>query len=376
MDMPRLSEDKRPQTTSGATEERSALAELENNPASRKSSLPSAPLPSHVRLSEHPEWSHDSGYSSANGSWGYLGNNLDKPTYYGLSKSSTYEGTRAGRAVGAGNTAPAPTYNSTASKPPQKLPTVDISHNDTSRTIPQPDSHTGYYHGIPHFTTATQSPQAIQRNQEHSRIRQSERDSERPFGNSENISREMVDIVHDPATGPRDVTVRMQMEIKEDFSEHLEAFSRLKRLGKVTEAQVLFHDKLDHLIEVSYLLAQYADMLISVGDYKSFQKLTFIPDASKSSTVPYDEAHMDRISSKYELLRLLSQPDMSPEMYINTCLMAMYGLVRTFEVESCFGSTEVSNQKLYLYPEHNYLYSGTTHCALLSSYSGPGDFHP
>lgn len=178
-----------------------------------------------------------------------------------------------------------------------------------------------------------------------SNIREREGVTGNPMKNPSTTLRETVDIVHDPSTGPRDVSVRVQLEIKEDFGEQLEQFSRLKRLGRVREAQALFHDKFGHLSDVSYFVTQYAELLISAGDYKNFQKLVLTPDTSKFSTDLDGDAGLDKLFANFKLLELLSQPNKTPEAYINTCLMAIYkyGVKRVSgRMGSRFGSTEVS----------------------------------
>lgn len=189
----------------------------------------------------------------------------------------------------------------------------------------------------------------------------------------------LAEITYDPVTGPRDITVQTQMNIEEDYDGHLEEFSRLKRLGRITEARILFQNELGHLMEVPYLRAQYAEMLVSAGDYKRFKELGNAPNEFSPVADLISEPLSDKLSLNFRLLTLLSQPDMTSETYINNCMVAMYDVARILEAEAVFGSTEVRLQ-ITSRPRNSCTNgiassSDTTRCALPSAPSAPGQLH-
>lgn len=303
----------------------------------------------------------------ATGLWGYSGYPYATPTSYDPRSQTAYGDTGAKDFWNTGyywNTfppmactdiAPVPAKDSKGVIPSQNLTSNALnqlgSHPNTTNTYQQPYSNTSYPYRDPLPVSSTLVPEATLDCQERKRtyiVRESRKEDSPGHTVTEKLEQtpreeKMVDIIHDPSTGPRDVTVRMQMEIKEDYSEHLEKFSRLKRLGRTIEAQALFHDRIDHPRpdEVSYPLAQYAEMLLSAGDYKSFQKLASTLDAAKVTPDPSGEPHLDKILANFQLLKLLSQPDVPPETYINDCLKTIYESMQILGAESCFGSTEV-----------------------------------
>ncbi len=74
------------------------------------------------------------------------------------------------------------------------------------------------------------------------------------------------------------MTIRLELELEEDWSSELEGFCRLWRLGRFNEAKQHFKAQLQHLSTVPYLWVEYASMLLSAGDYKSLEKM---PDISE-----------------------------------------------------------------------------------------------
>jgi hypothetical protein len=75
------------------------------------------------------------------------------------------------------------------------------------------------------------------------------------------------------ASHPRDVTVHLELPISDDFGDELEEFSRLKRLGNFRVAISYFEENLTDYQAHPYIFVQYAEMLLEMGDYKSFDLL-------------------------------------------------------------------------------------------------------
>ncbi len=87
-----------------------------------------------------------------------------------------------------------------------------------------------------------------------------------------------VDIVCDPSQASRDLTIRLELEVEADWDSELEGFCRLWRLGRFKEAKQHFKAQLQHLSTIPYLWVEYANMLLSAGDYKSFQEMPDLPE--------------------------------------------------------------------------------------------------
>lgn len=82
--------------------------------------------------------------------------------------------------------------------------------------------------------------------------------------------REKADMVLEPARGTKNVTVELELDIFPDVEDELEEFSRLRRLGRFTEANDFFQSKLTAQLENPYVKVQYAEMLLAQGDYTNF----------------------------------------------------------------------------------------------------------
>lgn len=254
------------------------------------------------------------------------------------------------------NTNPGSASNTTSSAhiPPQALSKETLEQLQTSTntkvTRPRPAYRTGPYQ-ISQLPWSLEASDIPPRDQEQNKVFDNKASSEtgaiedeiRGSSREMFVEEQMVDVIHNPSAGPRDMTVRVQLEIREDVDEPLEEFSRLKCLGKITEATSLFHDRIELQSDASYLLIQYAEMLISAGDYKSFRKLVYVPDVPKSSADPSRSGgHLDRLTVNFELLRLLSQPDKPrSEEYLDASLSAIYETIHHWKTETLFGSTEV-----------------------------------
>ncbi len=87
-----------------------------------------------------------------------------------------------------------------------------------------------------------------------------------------------VDIVYDPSQAAKDLTIRLDLEVEEDWGPDFEAFCRLRRLGRFKEAKQHFKARLQHLSTIPYLWVQYTDMLQAAGDYKAVQHMPPLPE--------------------------------------------------------------------------------------------------
>ncbi|KAK3363031.1 hypothetical protein B0T25DRAFT_439336, partial [Lasiosphaeria hispida] len=117
-----------------------------------------------------------------------------------------------------------------------------------------------------------------------------------------------IDAVYDPSQAAKDITVRLEMPIEEDFELDLEEFCRLRRLGRFRDAEKQFRKKLDHLSNSPYILVQYAEMLLASGNYKAFSMLASRPETTRILLEhPLDDRDLEKLVTNFKLLELLSQ---------------------------------------------------------------------
>lgn len=85
----------------------------------------------------------------------------------------------------------------------------------------------------------------------------------------------------------RDFTIHFDFPVFEDYDQQFEALSYLRRLGQFQAAReyvkAVFWDQLSH----PYVFIQYAELLLDMGDYKSFEHLDpSIPFGEQQNTRP------------------------------------------------------------------------------------------
>lgn len=90
-----------------------------------------------------------------------------------------------------------------------------------------------------------------------------------------------VALVLDPSINAKNVTVELEMDVFADLGDELEEFSRLRRLGRFSEARGFFHENLEAYISNPYVKVQYAEMLLAQGDYAKFDTIMTTPIFSK-----------------------------------------------------------------------------------------------
>jgi hypothetical protein len=152
-----------------------------------------------------------------------------------------------------------------------------------------------------------------------------------------------VDLVHDPSQASKDMSIRIELDAEEDWEDDLEEFCRLKRLGLVKEAKERFWSALAHVNTVPYIRVQYAEMLQSAGDFKSFHDLKFLPECppSPSEETP-DDRNRGKLVANYALLDLLSQRPLP--RYLTAAWDVVRHTLKALASESTFGSTEVRRE--------------------------------
>ncbi|KAK0671173.1 hypothetical protein QBC41DRAFT_386669 [Cercophora samala] len=156
-----------------------------------------------------------------------------------------------------------------------------------------------------------------------------------------------VDLVHDPSQSTKNMTVRLEFDIEEDWDSDLEEFCRLRRLGRFRDAEEYFRRNLERYGTIPYIRVQYAEMLVSSGNFKLFRDLRllpeFLPPVGEEST---DELNRGKLAANYALLDLLSQrhfPD-----YIQMAWRIVENTLRALSSEKVIGSTEIQLLSLCL----------------------------
>lgn len=93
----------------------------------------------------------------------------------------------------------------------------------------------------------------------------------------------------------------------EDIDEELEEFSRLTYMGNFREAKSFFHENLRTFIDTPYVFVEYAEMLLSQGDYKSIQLLDdsrVFPDINHGKDV--NDTHLQALHHNWLLIQATS----------------------------------------------------------------------
>ena len=163
-----------------------------------------------------------------------------------------------------------------------------------------------------------------------------------------------VDLVFDPSQTSKDMVVRLELGIEEEWDDDLENFCRLRRLGLIKEAKKHFKSTLEHVTHIPYVRVQYAEMLESSGDYKGFQSLSFLPEFNPS---PWEETADDRsrarLAANYALLDLLSQRPL--RHYLVGAWAVVRNTLKALAVDTFRGSTEVSRGNTWTWAQRRTL---------------------
>ncbi|KAL2266580.1 hypothetical protein VTJ83DRAFT_5932 [Remersonia thermophila] len=143
----------------------------------------------------------------------------------------------------------------------------------------------------------------------------------------------------DPSQGSKDMSIRLDLDVEEDWEDNLESFCRLTRLGLIKEAKKHFWSSLGHLSTIPYIRVQYAEMLLSAGCYKELRNVMlpeFVLDPENETA---DDRSRSKLAANFALLDLLSQrpiPD-----YLEAVLRAVRNTFIALAADSLAGSTEV-----------------------------------
>ena len=155
-----------------------------------------------------------------------------------------------------------------------------------------------------------------------------------------------VDIVHDPTGGPtKDILVKLELPIDDDFEAELDEFCRLRRLGLFKQAKEHFDIHLSQAQDDPYVLVQYGEMLVAAGDYQGFAKIQYHQEPSSDGLefAPPDPLKY-KLDTNFILLSFLAQKTFPgyTERAVSTVEVTLKTLKTERLSERLMGSTEVS----------------------------------
>ncbi|KAK4098210.1 hypothetical protein N658DRAFT_227539 [Parathielavia hyrcaniae] len=180
-----------------------------------------------------------------------------------------------------------------------------------------------------------------------------------PIELGERAAERPVDLVYNPSQGDKNMTVQLMMDIEEDWAADLEAFCRLRRLGRFKDAKEHFKLRLEHLSSVPIIWLQYAEMLLACGDHKAIEASTHPPELVEpsSSTVPCSAE--DQVLRTYQLFNLLWQSRHRPPSSIFAALRTVHRYRSSTEIQllcSCLRVLHhIGNEPQHGWPSYDVL---------------------
>ncbi|KAK4178608.1 hypothetical protein QBC36DRAFT_324380 [Triangularia setosa] len=230
--------------------------------------------------------------------------------------------------------------------PPAHQPRGESRKAQSRKDIRGPEPRPHPYEHVPVYLQDLSSTarETVSQNTEHSDTGDKDEVSQQA---SLNIYERPVDLVHDPSQSTKNMSVRLEFDVEEDWDTDLEEFCRFRRLGRFKDAQDYFDQNLERYSTIPYIRVQYAEMLISSGNFKLFRDLRllpeFLPPVGEESL---DELNRGKLAANYALLDLLSQrhfPD-----YVQTAWRIVENTLKALSAEQVMGSTEIQLLSLCL----------------------------
>ncbi|KAK5654941.1 hypothetical protein OQA88_6698 [Cercophora sp. LCS_1] len=170
-------------------------------------------------------------------------------------------------------------------------------------------------------------------------------------GGPEERSTKAIDIVTDPSMAAKDIVVRLQLPIEEDYDDELEVFSHLWRVGRFRDAEDYFQVHLQDLRHIPFVLLQHANMFLACGNYTKTCDLVrhaqpLLPNKGRRR----GDGRPDKLSMSFELLELLSQPQ-SLQYAPSTLAKVVDYMPRSLPSGETMSSTDASFQQVNLIRE-------------------------
>lgn len=94
----------------------------------------------------------------------------------------------------------------------------------------------------------------------------------------------------------KDVTVHLELGLRDDLTDELEELWRLARLGHFRAAREYFAERLEPYSNHPFVLVEYADILFRQGDFDSLSRLVSepLPNPGATSTNPRIDVALNR----------------------------------------------------------------------------------
>ncbi|OBS20029.1 hypothetical protein FPOA_11750 [Fusarium poae] len=102
----------------------------------------------------------------------------------------------------------------------------------------------------------------------------------------------------------KDITVHLELDIVSDLDDELEEFNRLVRQGSFKNAQSFFDQYLATHKSNPWVFVQYAEMLITMGDYKSFHDLDHNQIFFRHGTTTVESEALEMLERNWKLLKV------------------------------------------------------------------------
>ncbi|KAF5984244.1 hypothetical protein FCOIX_2747 [Fusarium coicis] len=102
----------------------------------------------------------------------------------------------------------------------------------------------------------------------------------------------------------KDTTVHLELDVVNDLDDELEEFNRLVRQGLFRNAQSFFDQYLATQKSNPWIFVQYAEMLIEMGDYKSFHELNLDHIVFQHGTTTLESDALEILERNWNLLQV------------------------------------------------------------------------
>jgi len=102
----------------------------------------------------------------------------------------------------------------------------------------------------------------------------------------------------------KDITVHLELDVVSDLDDELEEFNRLVRQGWFKNAQSFFNQYLATQKSNPWLFVQYAEMLIEMGDYKSFHELNLDHIFFQHGSTTMESDALELLERNWNLLKV------------------------------------------------------------------------
>ncbi|EXL93494.1 hypothetical protein NOF04DRAFT_13788 [Fusarium oxysporum II5] len=156
-----------------------------------------------------------------------------------------------------------------------------------------------------HYRVSHRSPSSSRAGREAIIIRRPSSNSDERHGKDKAVQPTQTDLdaiynsIHS-----KDVTVHVELDIVSDLDDELEEFNRLVRQGWFKNAQSFFDQYLATHKSNPWVFVQFAEMLIEMGDYKSFHELNLDQIFFQHETTTIESDALEILEHNWNLLKV------------------------------------------------------------------------